>query len=147
MANWLAWDMSCRVRVSCGKELLAVAEPCTGLSQPISFVIWAASSRLEKNFRKSTASPAFLLLALTRNPSGAPVSALVSPFAPDGAGSRKKSHELAMLAGAPPLVVSAGNSTDSMYCMAALPARKFACAVSWDTPLAFGVAHRVTMSE
>ena len=56
------------------------------------------------NFRKSTASAAFLLWALTMNPSGAPVSALVSPGLPPAAGSRKKSQLSASSFGAPPLV-------------------------------------------
>jgi len=109
----LAVAMSSSALRCCGTEFASVAEPWTGLGYPICAVIFWALSRLVMNFRKSTASAAFLLPWFTMNPSGAPVRAFLSPGASVAAGSRKKSQLLATSFVAPPLVVSAGNSTSS----------------------------------
>ena len=92
IANWLALLMSASADWSCGKEFAEVAEPWTGLSQPMSAVSFAAFSWVVMNLRTSTASAAFLLWALTRNPSGAPGQRSGVAGGAWGAGSRMKSQ-------------------------------------------------------
>src|SRR5919107_5980899 len=133
--------MSLSVSSSCGKAFWELTEPETGLSQPRSLTIFWAFCWLLKNFRKSTASAGCGLLALTMKRSGAPVRALVSPAADDDGGSRMNDQLSATALEAPPFSVMTLNSTDSMYCMAALPDSRFAWAASWDRPLADGLLH------
>src|SRR5438132_8522034 len=139
MAIESALLISSSTLISWGKALSDVAEPLTGLSQPFNLVIRAALDWLVKYLRKSRTTSMCCVLGLTKNPSGAPSRTFGSPGAPEGTGILKKAQLFAMAADAPPLAVNTGNSTDSTYIIAALPARNVACADSWLRPLAFWV--------
>ncbi len=92
--------------------------------------IFAAFSLLTTNFMKATARGAFFDFELIRNMSGAPTRVFVSPFAPEAAGSLKKSQPSLVSC----VLSSSPNSTHSRYIMADLPAANPTWASVWSTP-------------